>query len=124
MHHWAFGPELETQSPFPTSLKPCNDMIGRTTAVGCAALALGAALTVTARAQAATALTVESEAGMVVTSQHLASEVDAAVLRQGGNAIDAAVAVGVDRSRSALLISDAFAAGKSYFGFCVAKCGC
>lgn len=31
---------------------------------------------------------------MVVTSQHLASEVGAAVLRQGGNAIDAAVSVG------------------------------
>ena len=34
------------------------------------------------------------DAGMVVTSQHLASDVGAAVLRQGGNAIDAAVAVG------------------------------
>src|ERR1700719_1353756 len=37
---------------------------------------------------------VESEAGMVVSSQHHASEVGAAILRQGGNAIDAAVAVG------------------------------
>jgi gamma-glutamyltranspeptidase/glutathione hydrolase len=36
----------------------------------------------------------ESGEGMVVTAQHLASEVGAAVLRQGGNAIDAAVAVG------------------------------
>jgi gamma-glutamyltranspeptidase/glutathione hydrolase len=36
----------------------------------------------------------ESTQGMVVTSQHLASDVGAAVLRQGGNAIDAAVAVG------------------------------
>jgi gamma-glutamyltranspeptidase / glutathione hydrolase len=36
----------------------------------------------------------QSTQGMVVTAQHLASEVGAAVLRQGGNAIDAAVAVG------------------------------
>jgi gamma-glutamyltranspeptidase/glutathione hydrolase len=36
----------------------------------------------------------ESGEGMVVTAQHLASDVGAAVLRQGGNAIDAAVAVG------------------------------
>jgi gamma-glutamyltranspeptidase / glutathione hydrolase len=37
---------------------------------------------------------VESAAGMVVSAQHYASEVGASVLRQGGNAIDAAVAVG------------------------------
>lgn len=45
-------------------------------------------------ARAAAPLEFESDKGMVVTSQHLASEVGAAVLRQGGNAIDAAVAVG------------------------------
>ncbi len=37
---------------------------------------------------------VDSRLGMVVTAQHLASDVGASVLRQGGNAIDAAVAVG------------------------------
>jgi gamma-glutamyltranspeptidase/glutathione hydrolase len=45
-------------------------------------------------AHAAAPLELESNQGMVVTSQHLASDVGAAVLRQGGNAVDAAVAVG------------------------------
>lgn len=35
-----------------------------------------------------------SQQGMVVSEQHLASEVGAAILQQGGNAVDAAVAVG------------------------------
>jgi gamma-glutamyltranspeptidase/glutathione hydrolase len=43
---------------------------------------------------AAAPLEMESSTGMVVTSQHLASDVGAAVLRQGGNAVDAAVAIG------------------------------
>ena len=43
---------------------------------------------------AAAPLALESAGGMVVTAQHLASDVGAAILRQGGNAVDAAVAVG------------------------------
>jgi gamma-glutamyltranspeptidase/glutathione hydrolase len=46
------------------------------------------------QAQAASRPPVTSERGMVVTSQRLASEVGAEILRSGGNAIDAAVAVG------------------------------
>lgn len=45
-------------------------------------------------ADAVTRQPASAEHGMVVTSQHLASEVGAAILKQGGNAIDAAVAVG------------------------------
>ncbi|SDX90911.1 gamma-glutamyltranspeptidase / glutathione hydrolase [Collimonas sp. OK242] len=44
--------------------------------------------------QAASAPAVEAKNGMVVTSQHLASQVGADILKMGGNAIDAAVAVG------------------------------
>ncbi len=43
---------------------------------------------------AAAPRTVESSNAMVVTAQHLASDVGAAILREGGNAVDAAVAVG------------------------------
>jgi gamma-glutamyltranspeptidase/glutathione hydrolase len=48
----------------------------------------------TAPARAAATAPLESADGMVVSAQHLASDVGAAVLRQGGNAVDAAVAVG------------------------------
>ncbi len=44
--------------------------------------------------QAASAPAVEAKNGMVVTSQHLASQVGVDILKIGGNAIDAAVAVG------------------------------
>jgi gamma-glutamyltranspeptidase/glutathione hydrolase len=55
--------------------------------------ALFGVLTLTpARAAAPSAL--ESADGMVVTAQHLASDAGAAILRQGGNAVDAAIAVG------------------------------
>ena len=37
---------------------------------------------------------VEGRGGMAVATQHLAAEVGAAILREGGNAVDAAVAVG------------------------------
>ena len=47
-----------------------------------------------ALSEAASRPPVTSEKGMVVTSQRLASEVGAEILREGGNAVDAAVAVG------------------------------
>jgi gamma-glutamyltranspeptidase / glutathione hydrolase len=45
-------------------------------------------------AHAAAPLATESTEGMVVSAQHLASDVGAAILRDGGNAVDAAVAMG------------------------------
>ncbi|MBV9460596.1 MAG: gamma-glutamyltransferase [Bradyrhizobium sp.] len=51
-------------------------------------------LLATPAAQAASERPVAAERGMVVTAQHLATEVGVGILKRGGNAIDAAVAVG------------------------------
>ncbi len=56
--------------------------------------AMAAVLACTSVAHAASQAPVMAEHGMVVTAQHLATRVGVDVLRHGGNAIDAAVAVG------------------------------
>src|SRR4051794_13992943 len=56
------------------------------------ALAVAAAFVIVA--EAASVAPVAAERGMVVTAQHLATEVGVDVLKKGGNAIDVAVAVG------------------------------
>jgi gamma-glutamyltranspeptidase/glutathione hydrolase len=61
----------------------------RSTTLLAAALAL-----VHATVQAASQAPVAAENGMVVTAQHLATRVGVDVLKDGGNAVDAAVAVG------------------------------
>ena len=59
----------------------------------CAA-AIAAVLSFYAIAEAASVAPVAAEHGMVVTAQHLATRVGVDVLKKGGNAVDAAVAVG------------------------------
>ncbi len=57
-------------------------------------LALGISLAATPAAQAASQAPVAAEHAMVVTAQHYATRVGVDVLKDGGNAVDAAVAVG------------------------------
>ncbi|MBS0427430.1 MAG: gamma-glutamyltransferase [Proteobacteria bacterium] len=59
-----------------------------------AALAAALALSAGSHAIAASQAPVMAENGMVVTAQHLATKVGVDVLKRGGNAVDAAVAVG------------------------------
>jgi gamma-glutamyltranspeptidase / glutathione hydrolase len=74
--------------------KPVAQKPIRRAVIQCCAFIAGAVGVGSAAVHAAALPAVESDAGMVVTAQHFASDVGAAVLRQGGNAIDAAVAVG------------------------------
>jgi gamma-glutamyltranspeptidase/glutathione hydrolase len=60
----------------------------------CLRLLITVVLAMPSAAQAASAPATESDRFMVVSAQHLAAEAGAAILRQGGNAIDAAVAIG------------------------------
>jgi gamma-glutamyltranspeptidase/glutathione hydrolase len=58
------------------------------------AVGLAFTLTIGPAALAASPVPIKAEHGMVVTAQHLASDIGVEVMKQGGNAVDAAVAVG------------------------------
>jgi gamma-glutamyltranspeptidase / glutathione hydrolase len=60
----------------------------------CSRVAFVGLLLVSPAANAASARPVAAEKGMVVTAQHLATEIGVDILKRGGSAIDAAVAVG------------------------------
>ena len=57
-------------------------------------LTLAFSVALATEAHAASPLAVEAQHAMVVSSQHYASEVGVRILKEGGNAVDAAVAVG------------------------------
>ena len=59
-----------------------------------AAAIAAVAMTLSLTALAASVAPVSAQNGMVVTAQHLATKVGVDVLKRGGNAVDAAVAVG------------------------------
>jgi gamma-glutamyltranspeptidase/glutathione hydrolase len=74
----------------PNSWRATTDTIAHMKSILVLLLPLSVSLT----AWAADPAPVASRQGLVVTAQHLASEVGAGILRRGGNAVDAAVAVG------------------------------
>ena len=70
------------------------DIIRETSTKACILVASALSLAVGSAANAASVTPVAAEKGMVVTAQHLATQVGVDILKHGGSAIDAAVAVG------------------------------
>lgn len=87
--------EVFQASSSPASTSPRRRRLLRLSLVAACLLAgSGGTLLLAPQAQAASVAPVAAENGMVVSAQHLATRVGVDVLKDGGNAIDAAVAVG------------------------------
>ncbi len=84
----------EAAAPSPATAHPRQRHRLLRLAAACLLAGSGGMLLLAPQAQAASAAPVAAENGMVVTAQHLATRVGVDVLKDGGNAIDAAVAVG------------------------------
>ena len=80
---------LDRMDETPATTRRSSKRRRATAAVALLTIALAAG-----PAQSASVAPVAAEHGMVVTAQHLATQVGVDVLKRGGNAIDAAVAVG------------------------------
>jgi gamma-glutamyltranspeptidase/glutathione hydrolase len=77
----------------PDRIERRTDIIFATLRAACLLVACASLLVAAPAANAASAAPVAAEKGMVVSAQHLATKIGVDILKRGGTAIDASVAV-------------------------------